>query len=135
MRQFFVFLLAVMVLSHVPSARAAPPVNAVDEINYLLGFMEHSGCKFYRNGSWYDAHRAQSHLRNKYNYLVAHDRIKTAEDFIEQAATRSSMSGMEYQIQCEAGPVVPSNRWLRTALLGYRSSVGQHPTANSTATP
>jgi hypothetical protein len=123
-----VFALAVILSSHGPSANAAPPAIAVAEITYLLGFIDRSGCKFYRNGSWYDSHRAQSHLRGKYNYLAAHDHIKTAEDFIEQAATRSSMSGIEYQIQCEAGPAEPSNRWLRTALLSYRSSAGQHPT-------
>ena len=122
MIRIFVFALAIVLLSQSPCANAAPPAIAVAEINYLLGFIGRSGCKFYRNGSWYDSHRAQSHLRDKYNYLVARDRIKTAEDFIEQAATRSSMSGEEYQIQCEAGPALPSNRWLHTALLGYRSS-------------
>lgn len=105
-----------------PPAQAAPPAIAVNEINYLLGFIERSGCKFYRNGSWYDSHRAQSHLRDKYNYLAAHDHIKTTDDFIEQAATRSSMSGEQYQIQCDAGPAVPSNLWLRTALGDYRKS-------------
>jgi hypothetical protein len=121
MMRFCVFALAVIFLSHSPCARAAPPAIAADEVNYLLGFIDRSGCKFYRNGSWYDAHRAQSHLRGKYNYLAARDRIKSAEDFVEQAATRSSVSGQEYQIQCEAGPAIPSNRWLRTALLDYRS--------------
>ena len=130
MKRLAVFALAIIVLSHWP-AQAAPPAIAVDEISYLLGFIGSSGCKFYRNGSWYDSHRAQSHLRNKYNFLAERDRIKTADDFIEQAATRSSMSGEEYQIQCEAGPAVPSNRWLRTALSGYRLSAGQHATPNS----
>jgi hypothetical protein len=122
MTRFLGFVLTVIALSHSPWVRAAPPAAAADEINYLLGFVERSGCKFYRNGSWYEAHRAQSHLRDKYNYLAARDRIKTAEDFVEQAATRSSVSGEEYQIQCELGPAVPSNRWLRTALRDYRSS-------------
>lgn len=116
-------MLALAFLTHGPQARAAPPAVAADEINYLLGFIERSGCRFYRNGSWYDSHRAQSHLRDKYSYLAARDRIKTAEDFIEEAATRSSMSGIEYQIQCETAPAVPSNRWLRTALIDYRSSL------------
>lgn len=101
---------------------AAPPV-AVAEVNYLLGFVDRSGCKFYRNGSWYDSHRAQSHLRQKYDYLAAHDRIKSAEDFIELAASKSSMSGEDYQIRCEAGPALPSGSWLRTALADYRASV------------
>jgi hypothetical protein len=125
MMRFFVFALAVIVLSHSPCAHAAPPAIATDEINYLLGFIDRSGCKFYRNGSWYDAHRAQSHLRDKYNYLAARDRIKSSEDFVEQAATRSSMSGEEYQIQCGAGPAIPSNLWLRTALLDYRSQASR----------
>jgi hypothetical protein len=133
--RFGVFMLVVIFLIQSPCAQAAPPASAVDEVNYLLGFIGRSGCKFFRNGSWYDSHRAQSHLRDKYNYLAARDRIKTADDFIEQAATRSSMSGIEYQIQCEAGPAVPSNRWLRTALLEYRSSAGLHAIPKSTVTP
>jgi hypothetical protein len=128
------FALAIIFLSYWPPARSAPPASAVTEINYLLDFIGRSGCKFYRNGSWYDSHRAQSHLRDKYKYLAARDHIKTADDFIEQAATRSSMSGEEYQIQCEAGPALPSNRWLRTALLEYRSSVGRHAAPQSPAT-
>jgi uncharacterized protein DUF5329 len=126
--RFAAFALAVGFLTHGPQVHVAPPAIAVDEINYLLGFIERSGCKFYRNGSWYDSHRAQSHLHDKYTYLAARGRIKTAEDFIDEAATRSSMSGIEYQIQCEAGPAVPSNRWLRTALTDYRSSRRQPAT-------
>jgi hypothetical protein len=130
-----VFALAVIVSSHGPNANAAPPAIAVNEITYLLGFIERSGCKFYRNGSWYDSHRAQSHLRDKYNYLAARDRIKSADDFIEQAATRSSMSGAEYQIQCGASAALPSNLWLRTALIDYRSSPSRRATLNSPSTP
>jgi uncharacterized protein DUF5329 len=130
-KRLAVFALAIILLSHWRPAQAAAPPVAVDEINYLLGFIGRSGCRFYRNGSWYDSHRAESHLRDKYNYLAARDRIKTADDFIERAATSSSMSGEEYRIQCEAGPVVSSNRWLRTALSGYRLSVGQQAIPNS----
>jgi hypothetical protein len=86
-KQLAVIALAIIVLSHWRPAQAAPPAITVDEINYLLGFIGRSGCMFYRNGSWYDSHRAQSHLRNKYDYLAARDRIKTTDDFIELAAT------------------------------------------------
>jgi hypothetical protein len=133
--RFCAFALAGIVLAHSPGAQAAPPSAAVAEINYLLGFIDRSGCKFYRNGSWYDAHRAQSHLRDKYNLLTARDRIKSADDFIEQAATKSSMSGKEYQIQCGAGPAVSSNRWLHTALIDYRSSLNQRAKPAPPSTP
>jgi hypothetical protein len=91
----------------------------------LLDFVDRSGCQFFRNGGWYDSHGAKSHLRTKYDFLVARDRIRSAEDFIEQAASKSSLSGKDYQIQCQGGPVVTSGSWLRTALTAYRASGGQ----------
>lgn len=118
--------LGLVLMSPCPAAHAAPPAIASTEINYLLDFVDRSGCMFYRNGSWYDSHQAQSHLRLKYNYLVARNRIKSAEDFIDQAATQSSVSGEAYQIRCDAGPALSSNSWLRTALSSYRASKA-HP--------
>jgi Family of unknown function (DUF5329) len=107
-------------LSYGPFAQSAPPVIAQTEINYLLGFIERSGCMFYRNGSWYDAGQAQAHLRSKYDALAAMGRIVTAEDFIEHAATKSSLSGEAYAIRCNSAPAVTTNQWLRDALARYR---------------
>ncbi|HWX34744.1 MAG TPA: DUF5329 domain-containing protein [Steroidobacteraceae bacterium] len=104
---------------------AEPPAIARTEINYLLGFIERSGCQFYRNGSWYDSQRAQEHLRTKYDFMVARDLIKTAEDFIEQAATKSSMSGIAYALKCSGAPVVASGLWLREVLARYRSTAAR----------
>ncbi len=129
MTRLLVLALTVVALAQAPRASGAPPAAAVDEIGYLLGFIDRSGCKFYRNGSWYDSHRAQSHLRDKYNYLSARGLIKTTEDFIEQAATKSSMSGIDYQIQCGTSPAQPSSRWLSTALQDYRASPEHRPPA------
>lgn len=105
-------------------AHAAPPAIAQTEINYLLGFIERSGCMFYRNGSWYGASQAQAHLRSKYDALAAMGRIVTAEDFIEQAATKSSLSGEAYAIRCNSGPAVTTDQWLRDALARYRHTSG-----------
>jgi Family of unknown function (DUF5329) len=102
-------------------ASAAPPAIAQTEINFLLGFIESSGCEFYRNGSWYDSKRAQAHLRDKYEMLAGTGQINTAEDFIEKAATKSSLSGRPYQIRCGGGEAVTSNQWLRDVLTRYRT--------------
>jgi hypothetical protein len=125
MRLTSALMLSFMLLGFWPAAHAAPPAIAVQEINYLLDFVDRSGCQFFRNGGWYDSHGAKSHLRTKYDFLVARDRIRSAEDFIEQAASKSSLSGKDYQIQCQGGPVVTSGSWLRTALTAYRASGGQ----------
>jgi hypothetical protein len=99
---------------------AAPPPIAQAEINYLLEFVEHSGCEFYRNGTWYDAKTARAHLQSKYEVLSANDRISSAEDFIDKAATSSSLSGRPYQIRCGGGEPITSAQWLRDALNHYR---------------
>ena len=108
-------------LAFLTVANAAPQAIAQTEINYLLGFVESSGCEFYRNGSWYDSKRAQAHLRDKYQMLAAADQISTAEDFIEKAATKSSLSGRPYEVRCGGGEALTSNQWLRKALARYRT--------------
>jgi len=107
-----------------PAAELAPPAIAQSEINHLLAFIEQSGCQFYRNGSWYDSKDAAAHLRDKYEYLSARGLIKSAEDFIVQAATKSSLSGKAYAIKCGSGPEMTTDQWLSEALARYRSPVG-----------
>lgn len=108
-------------LGLVAVGRAAPPQIAQTEVNYLLGSIENSTCEFFRNGSWYDGRKAAAHLRDKYALLAAEDRVRTAEDFIEEAATTSSASGQPYQVRCSGGKAVPTNPWLRDMLARYRA--------------
>lgn len=110
-----------MAVAVVPAARAAPPATAQAEINYLLRFVATSGCEFYRNGSWFDASKAQAHLREKYQFLVKTDRIHSAEDFIELAATKSSLSGEPYRVRCGGGEPATANQWLHAALVALRT--------------
>ncbi len=117
----------VLALTLVPLAHAGPRAMAETEINYLLDFVGSSGCEFYRNGGWYDSKRAQAHLRSRYQWLAARDQINTAEDFIEKAATTSSLSGRPYEVKCDGSEAVPSNRWLREELTRYRSTDSHEP--------
>ncbi len=113
-------LALIMTLCILPAAHAAPTAAATVEINYLLGLIKQSGCEFFRNGTWYDAQQAQAHLREKFDVLAATDQIKTTEDFIEKAASNSSMSGRPYQIRCAGAAAMTTNQWFRTALAQYR---------------
>jgi hypothetical protein len=87
-----------------------------------MGFIGDSGCEFYRNGSWHDSKAAETHLREKYAMLAASDRIRSSEDFIEQIATKSSLSGRPYQIRCGGGEAVTTNQWLYGVLARFRAS-------------
>jgi hypothetical protein len=104
-----------------PVARADAPAIAQTEINYLLAFVQKSKCEFHRNGTWYDAKKAQEHLRYKYEALARGNRIQSAEDFVEKAATTSSLTGRPYEIRCQGGDVVTTSVWLHAALAQYRA--------------
>jgi hypothetical protein len=103
------------------SVQAAPSAVVQVEVAFLLGYVEGSACEFYRNGSWNTARKAQAHLRDKYKYLLARDQIETAEQFIERAASRSSLSGQDYMVRCGGGSAVTTQRWLSDELARLRT--------------
>lgn len=110
------------VLSSFVAAAEAGPVNPAvhAETDALLGRLAASGCRFERNGTWYDAAAARSHLQDKRDYVESHGTLASTEQFIDVAASRSSMSGKAYHVQCAGGPVVESGTWLMAQLKQLR---------------
>jgi len=86
-----------------------------EKIQQLISKVESlTGAAFIRNGSEHTPREAADHLRRKLN--GANGRIRTAEDFIQQIATGSSISGEEYQIRFTDGRSVPAHEYLRDEL-------------------
>lgn len=117
-KRLFLFFASMYLITGV--AITAAPAQAQNEIKHLLEFVQESGCRFNRSGTWYSSPDARQHLQRKYDYLVKRDGVNSAEDFIERAASKSSMSGRAYQVQCHKEKAVPSAQWLTTELLRYR---------------
>ena len=92
-----------------------------DQIEHLLSFVSTSSCKFMRNGNWYEASEAAKHIRKKYHYVLGKGLVGSPEDFIKYSATKSSMSGKRYRVQCGQGTEIDSSEWLLTELSSYRS--------------
>jgi hypothetical protein len=90
-----------------------------EEITYLLSFIAESGCTFIRNGGEHHAEDASKHLAMKFNRVKK--RIKTAEDFIDKIASKSSMSGKKYEVRCD-NRKFNTGSWLKDALAAYRIS-------------
>lgn len=111
---------AVLALATMGAAQAAPPPQAAGEIERLIAALGASGCQFQRNGRWYAAAEAQSHLRRKYEWLVKRDLVASAEQFIDRAGARSSLSGQPYQVRCPGQPTVASAAWLSAKLAELR---------------
>lgn len=99
------------------------PVHAetvADEITYLLDTIRHSSCTFIRNGKGYDGAAAADHISAKYEHFKPE--IRTTEDFIARAATKSEMTGVPYQVRCNDGAPTAAADWLRAALMAHRSA-------------
>jgi hypothetical protein len=112
----------------VAAAQAAAPTPAAKvEIEYLLSAVASSDCRFYRNGTWYDAKSAAAHLRGKYDTLAARGLIGDTADFIDRAATKSSFSGRDYAIKCEGLAEMSSRQWLTNLLVAYRAAHAAAP--------
>ena len=110
-------LLALALACAVAAASPARP-----EIDALLARLQSSGCSFERNGSWYDAAKARDHLLRKLEYLEDRNLVQTSEQFIDRAASGSSMSGRPYRVRCGSAPPVESRAWLSEQLKVVRAA-------------
>lgn len=102
------------------TARADVPESQKHEVEHLLEFVESTQCTFERNGKKHDGKEASKHINRKYKHYKK--QITTTEEFIEYAATKSSMSGMDYLVYCESGSPLKSKDWLLEELSVYRQN-------------
>jgi hypothetical protein len=109
------FIAMLIVLQLICPARADAKA---DEIAYLLKYIRESPCTFIRNGSEYDGAAAADHVAAKYEHFK--DEIKSAEDFIDRAATKSLLSGAPYQVRCGSSAKTGAAGWLLDVLHSYR---------------
>ena len=119
-RRYMGLLIGLQLTLAMPMAFCQAPSSG--EITYLLDFVDKSGCRFKRNGRWYDSHEARKHLEQKRDYLAKRGLFPDAESFILRAASQSSMSGKPYLVQCTNAPELPSSTWLTNELLHHRSA-------------
>lgn len=88
------------------------------EIDHLLQYVKQTKCLYIRNGDAHDGIAAVEHIQRKYDYYK--NEIHTTEDFIRLSATKSTMSGIRYYIQCKNSEKVESNIWLLEELKRFR---------------
>jgi hypothetical protein len=113
-------LIAAMLALLAPAAARADALE--DEIVHLIAFVRQSPCTFIRNGSEYAGPEAADHIQAKYEHFKS--RIKTVEDFIARAASRSILSGKPYAVRCD-GKTVPAADWIRAEDAAYRAQHGK----------
>jgi hypothetical protein len=120
--QSWVILIGLTVGACGSAQAASPAVAAPREIAHSLDYIRNSGCRFFRNGSWYEAARAAQHLQSKYEYLLKRGEIGTAEDFVLKAGSHSSLTSRPYRVSCADRPELTTEQWLTEELARYRST-------------
>ena len=113
---------AVVLLAFVGPVLSAPSSTAKREIQALMEALSASSCEFQRNGTWHGRDEARKHLQRKYDYLLKRNLADTAEQFIERAASKSSISGRAYQVRCPGQPAQPAATWFKAKLDVLRGS-------------
>lgn len=108
-----------LLLALVPGHGALADEAAEREIDYLLAFVEQSGCIFVRNDTEHNSADAADHLRLKYSRGSRY--VKSAEQFIDRLASESSWSGKPYTVTCD-GRTETAGAWLHRALDDYREA-------------
>lgn len=122
MKRLLLLLLSVIFAAASSATSLSPAARA--EIDGLLSRLEASACTFNRNGTWYPATEARTHLLRKLKYLEDRGAVQSAEQFIERAASSSSTTGQPYLVKCGSAAPVESGTWLRSQLQVMRASGG-----------
>ena len=113
--------LAIVLLfaGHVTTTSADVPAEQRHEVEHLLNFVANTTCIIDRNGSLHNGPEALSHIKKKYAYFRG--KINSTEEFIELSASKSTLSGNVYTVQCGGKKVVTTQRWLLDELAKYRN--------------
>jgi Family of unknown function (DUF5329) len=113
-RRFLLFAV-LSVLSLALTSLSARDAQQQARIDFLLHAVETSaGIKFIRNGTEYDGPAAAAHLRTKLRAAGA--RIATAEDFIKDCASESSMTHQKYKVKLTDGTMLDAAVYFQTQL-------------------
>jgi len=111
-------LYALLIL--LPSLSAQADINkvSIDEVKYLLNLVKSTPCSIIRNGKRHDGQAGYDHIQHKYQHF--RDKISSTEDFIALSASKSTLSGKHYYVQCGSGVKVRTQDWLLRELALYR---------------
>jgi Family of unknown function (DUF5329) len=92
--------------------------DEMKKIEWLINRIQNANITFIRNGSDHSPQEAADHLRSKLRQ--AGDQIKTLNDFIENIASKSSMSGSPYQVRMPDGSLINAKDWYAQELKEYK---------------
>lgn len=118
-------LLAFVLLTFPVAAFATPDAGESAAIDHLISFVRESKLAFIRNGTVYDGPAAADHIVMKYAEVKG--RMSTADEFIDDVASKSSLTGKPYMIRWPDQSLAPAADWLHEELKKYRKGLKKAP--------
>ena len=122
-KRHYLRLIVLVALLGICTQSAIAEEDLASTITYLLEYVKNADVVFIRNNREHTADEAAAHMRRKYEHFK--DQMKTPEDFIRFAGTKSSLSGKPYQIRMKDGQTILTQKWLEDALEKYRKEGGR----------
>jgi hypothetical protein len=115
MKSFFAIII-VLISFGFAQGQTKHILTEADKIKFLLNELDkpESKLRFIRNGEEFTGKEAREHMQKKLDY--AGSKIKTVNDFIDQIATKSYLTGNMYYVKLPNGTKVESAKWLRETL-------------------
>ncbi|PYK39828.1 MAG: hypothetical protein DME49_02715 [Verrucomicrobia bacterium] len=90
-------------------------------IDYLIDYVGKSNATFIRNGISHTPAEGAAHIKAKYEHFKS--KIKTPEDFIRLAASKSLQTGKPYLVHTPDGKEMHLDAWLTDALKHHREQL------------
>jgi hypothetical protein len=100
---------------------AAASETLEQTISYLLDYVAQSNGIFIRNGKTHTSAQAVAHIKAKYDHFKSE--VKTPEDFIRLAASKSLQTGKPYLVRTPDGKEMHLDAWLTDALKHHRDQL------------
>ena len=124
-RIYSAWLLAILFTFFSQISLAAHPNQLLNrepdqEVQHLITFISNSNATFIRNGDEHTSKEAAEHLAMKYRKAKRY--AKTADDFINNLASKSSWSGKAYTVILSSGAKLTANSWLTNELIRFRNT-------------
>ncbi|MFN2541853.1 MAG: DUF5329 family protein [Chthoniobacterales bacterium] len=116
-------LLLIPALAFAVAGQALAAESLEQTIDYLLNYIGNSNATFIRNGQTHTPAEAVAHVRDKYDHFKGE--IKTAEDFIRLAASKSLLTGKPYLVRPPGGREMHLDEWLTDALKAHRGKTNR----------
>jgi hypothetical protein len=116
-------LLLIPIFAFALAGQSLAEESLEQSIDYLLDYIAKSDATFIRNRQSHSPAEAVAHIKAKYEHFK--NEIRTPEDFIRLAASKSLLTGKPYLVRAPDGKEMHLDEWLTAALKAHHAKTSR----------